>query len=50
MTKFYFDPWFMKISVQSLNFGKITIWPLNVFWDSRQCYYEIKDDESQFDN
>ena len=50
MTKFYFGPWFMKISVWSLNFGKITIWPLNVFWDSGQCYYEVIDDESQFDN
>jgi len=26
------------------------MWPLNVFWDSKQCYYEVKDDESQFDN
>ena len=24
--------------------------PLNVFSDSGQCYYEVKDDESQFEN
>jgi hypothetical protein len=40
----------MKIKVQSLDFGKIIIWPLNVFRDFGKYYYEVKDDESQFDN
>jgi hypothetical protein len=29
---------------------KNIIWLLKVFWDSRQYYYEVKDDESQFDH